>query len=240
QFVLQLARAPAGAAERDHRRTGALALRQRLEHVAGGGHVHALPDRQARIPATGAVMHHEAALRMHRSAGHHLARVQGLVVAVDPHLPEHLAEGVLRRPVHHHAHRAVAVVLADQGHAAREIGVGQRRQRDQHLPGKGLGGFHAAILACARMAAPPLPEPPCTPSATTAPCCWPPSSPSPWRVASAAPSRPPRTLRLRPVPPPLPPPNRLPAAATDASTPATTPPSPSRPTCPPSTRTASA
>src|SRR5690606_3506810 len=111
-------------------------------------------------------------------------------VAVDPHLPEHLAEGVLRRPVHHHAHRAVAVVLADQGHAAREIGVGQRRQRDQHLPGKGLGGFHAAILACARMAAPPLPEPPCTPSATTAPCCWPPSSPSPWRVASAEPATP--------------------------------------------------
>src|SRR5690606_2231052 len=171
---------------------------------------------------------------------HHLARVQRLVRTLDAHLPEHLAQGVLRRPVDHHAHGAVGVVLADEGHAAREVRIGQGRQRDQQLPGEGLRGFHGAILACARMAAPPSPEPPCTPSARPAPCCWPRSSRWRWQAASAAANRPP-PARPRATPAPRRARRRpLPRRATACSTPATTPPCRSRPTCRPSTTTASA
>src|SRR5690606_25882862 len=56
QLVLELAGAPAGAAQRDHRRARALAARQRLEHVARGGHVEAVADRQAGVPAAVAVV----------------------------------------------------------------------------------------------------------------------------------------------------------------------------------------
>ena len=85
---------------------------------------------------------------MHRATGQHGLRAQRFVAAVDAHLPQHFAQRVLGATVDDDAHRTVVVVLADQRDAAREIGFGQRRQRDQQLIGQGLGHHgHGVILA---------------------------------------------------------------------------------------------
>src|SRR3546814_933231 len=97
-----------------------------------------------------------------RAAGEHRLRGQLVIGGFDAHLFEHVAEGEFRRPVHHHAHRAGLVVLADQRHRAREVGVRERGQRDQQLVGQRCGGCrHGAILPGrhdARAAPQPIPN----------------------------------------------------------------------------------
>src|SRR5690606_33220909 len=70
------------------------------------------------------------------------------------HLRKNLAQRVVGAAVHHHAHGAARVVLAQQRHGAREVRVGERGQRDQELVGerRGLEG-HGAILATRRQSA---------------------------------------------------------------------------------------
>ena len=146
ELAFQLARAPARAAERDRRPARTFATGHRLEDVARGGDIEIAGDGQARIPFVLAIVQHEAAFGVHRAASQHRLRAERLVAAVDAHLLEHLAQRVFGCAVDHHAHRAFAVVLADQGDAALERRVGQRRQRDQQLVGEEVFG-HAAILA---------------------------------------------------------------------------------------------
>src|SRR5690606_20544744 len=77
---------------------------------------------------------------MHGAAGKHRAIAQRPVRAGDLHLREHVAQRVVGGAVDHHAHGAVGVVLAQQHHAAGEVRIGKRRQRDQQLAGKRGGG----------------------------------------------------------------------------------------------------
>src|SRR3546814_1288177 len=107
-------------------------------------------------------MQDETALGVHGAAGEHRLRGPLLIVGVESHLVAHGAEGEFRRPVHHHSHRAVLVVLAEQRHRAREVGVRERGQRDQQLVGQRWGGCrHGAILPGrhdARAAPQPIPN----------------------------------------------------------------------------------
>ena len=73
---------------------------------------------------------------MHRAAGEHDLRLQGLAVAGDAHLLQYFAQRVFGGPVDHHPHRAVTIVLANERDAAREMRVVQRGQRHQQLVGQ--------------------------------------------------------------------------------------------------------
>ena len=96
------------------------ALRPHVLVVANSLDQQPATDRQRGIPFAVAVVQDETALRVHRATGQHHLRLQRIAVAGDAHLLQHLAEGVFRGSVDHHAHGAVAVVLADERHAAGE------------------------------------------------------------------------------------------------------------------------
>ena len=138
EFLFELPRAPAGAAERDDRVRRTFAAGHRFEDVARGGDV----ERRRRSASSNPNHRPPSCSTKPRSGwtgppASTICAEQRVVLAVDAHLLEDFAQRVLGRAIDDHAHRAFVVVLAHQRHAAREMRVGQRRQRDQQLVGEG-------------------------------------------------------------------------------------------------------
>ena len=154
-FLLELARRPAGIAERQDGIVRAGAARNRLQDVERGGEADALVDRQRRIlDEEVGRMQHEAAPGFHRPTLEHfdvlgLGRQLDTLVRRD-HFQLHQQIGkfdVPRRLIDDDAHGAFVRVRADINHRPRETLVAHRRHRDQHLAveiaarGQLLGGF---------------------------------------------------------------------------------------------------
>jgi hypothetical protein len=71
-----------------------------------------------------------------------------LAVAWHAHLLQDIAEPVIRQTVHDEPHRTVLAVLADEGDAAREIGIAHARHGDQEMAGqrRRFGGTRVRCL----------------------------------------------------------------------------------------------
>ena len=158
QLVLELARRPAGIAERQDRAGRACAPRDRLEDVEGRGEADALVDRQGGVldEEVGAVQH-EAALGLDRAALQHgdfasLGRQLDLLGLGDHvELHQQVGEADVRGGlVDDDAHRALGRMRAHVDQAFRETLVLHAGRRNQHLPVEKAAGCGALLqrFAC--------------------------------------------------------------------------------------------
>ena len=88
----------------------------------------------------------EATLHLHRPAEQYALVGDLGWRAGDTHLSHHFAEAPVGRTIDGQSHRALLIVLTDQGDAAREVRVFERRHRDQQVSGKVAGRGHGAIV----------------------------------------------------------------------------------------------
>src|SRR4029079_15148626 len=77
-LVLELARLPAGVAERDERILPALAARHGGEHIARGGDLHGVGNLVRVVPLAARTVEDEDAIGVHRAAAEHRLRADRL------------------------------------------------------------------------------------------------------------------------------------------------------------------
>ena len=78
-------------------------------------------------------MQNETTICLHRSAMHDELAADLERSGRKPQLFENIIEAHLERPVDHEPERALGIVLADESHRLYEIGIRERRHRDQQV-----------------------------------------------------------------------------------------------------------
>mmetsp|Transcript_11328 Transcript_11328/g.21959 ORF Transcript_11328/g.21959 Transcript_11328/m.21959 type:complete len:230 (+) Transcript_11328:224-913(+) len=155
-FLFELAGGPAAVAQGDQQLARPGAIRQRLQHVAAGGHLQAAGHGQRRVVvrpfAVQRLMQHKATVRLHRPAVEHRALGQAVGGRAELDLLEETAQRQRDRLVDHQPQGAVVVVLAEVDHGARKGLVGHARHGDEELVGQddpiGGHGRHFILWAC--------------------------------------------------------------------------------------------
>ena len=142
-LAVELARSPAGIAQRDQPARRPPAFRDRAQRIQRRRQGPAPGDVDRVHPAPVAAVQHEAAPRLHRAAA--MDRNVGRGAGIDIHLPQHVVE---RQPVERRAdidpHRAFRVMRADRDHRLIEARIADSRHRQQELAGKKGRGLHSA------------------------------------------------------------------------------------------------
>ena len=117
-FFFELARAPAGVAEREQEAFRTLAARDGFEHVFRGGHFETARHAHGRRVRVAAfrIVQHEAALGLHRAAEIHGHMQQGFDFELEVDAIEERLQIDVGRPVDHEAERAALAVIAKVDH----------------------------------------------------------------------------------------------------------------------------
>ena len=146
---IELARSPAGIAQRQQTLARSVALGDRLQHVEAGGQRHRVVDAQAALAGPVRGVQHEAARVVHRAAGaqpYPASRRHRR----DLELPQQIVElGTLQRAIEHQAHRAFRRMRTEIDDALGKARILHRRHRDQQLPGQEIGAERTRPWICA-------------------------------------------------------------------------------------------
>src|SRR5512135_82327 len=133
QLVLELARRPAGVAERHQDLGRAFAAADGLENVLGGGQPDRLTHPERGLPLAGRRVQHEPAVGLHGSAEKN-RRIRQLAVAQrEREALEQRLHGHVDGAIHHYAERALLIVLAHVSQRPRKIRIDHVRHGDQEV-----------------------------------------------------------------------------------------------------------
>src|SRR5690606_29988537 len=147
-LFLELARPPAGVAERHQHPLRPAAAGDGLEHVLRRREAELAADRDGRVPFADRLVQHEATVHLDRTAVEHRRTGERRDLELQVDALEQRRQIDLHRPVDDEAQRALRTVLGDEHDRAPEVRVGHVGHGDQELVGQvGRQLFaHASIV----------------------------------------------------------------------------------------------